>query len=174
MQSFFQQWHVMRCFMLCALLVFDADARLRISRSRARSSSSRSYELSMVILEINNAVKKRLDIAGKHLANWLSNRVFGSGTQSLLPLLAPESLPCSPSPDSIARSHTPSITRSLAPTSQTPRRLDRLLARLLTTSPPPPQPPPGSLIARLLARPPRGGMGGGGRGEREKGPGENT
>ena len=57
--------------------------RLRISRSRACArTSSRSHELSMVILGLNNTVKKRLDLAGKALAKFLNSRVFGAGKQS--------------------------------------------------------------------------------------------
>ena len=51
------------------------------SRARARASS-RSHELSMVILGLNNTVKKRLDLAAKALANFLNIRVFGAGKQS--------------------------------------------------------------------------------------------
>ena len=36
----------------------------------------------MVILGLNNTVKKRLDLAAKALANFLNIRVFGAGKQS--------------------------------------------------------------------------------------------
>ena len=36
----------------------------------------------MVILGLNNTVKKRLDLAAKALSNFLNIRVFGAGTQS--------------------------------------------------------------------------------------------
>ena len=52
-----------------------------LARARARASS-RSHELSMVILGLNNTVKKRLDLAAKALANFLNIRVFGAGKQS--------------------------------------------------------------------------------------------
>ena len=36
----------------------------------------------MVILGLNNTVKKRLDLAAKALAHFLNSRVFGAGKQS--------------------------------------------------------------------------------------------
>ena len=52
-----------------------------LARARARPSS-RSHELSMVILGLNNTVKKRLYLGAKALANWLNSSVFGAGKQS--------------------------------------------------------------------------------------------
>jgi hypothetical protein len=55
--------------------------RLRISRSPRRvcaRASSRSHELSVVLLGINNSVKKRLDLAAKALAKLLNSRFFGT------------------------------------------------------------------------------------------------
>ena len=59
--------------------------RLRISRSPRRvcaRASSRSHELSVVLLGINNSVKKRLDLAAKALAKLLNSRFFGAGSSS--------------------------------------------------------------------------------------------